>query len=96
MLFGTLDSAGVRNNRQTELDFQGEEPEYNSSRMIVTFQAVDGNKSVPCAVGREDLEDHFNGNQKDPLAVSRVIADAIEHLAPGSICTEKLSQTAQS
>ena len=65
MLFGTLDSAGVRNNRQTELDFQGEEPEYNSSRMIVTFPAVDGNKSVPCAVGREDLEDHFNGNQKD-------------------------------
>jgi hypothetical protein len=64
--------------------------------MIVTFQAVDGNKSVPCAVGREDLEDHFNGNQKDPLAVYRVIADAIEHLAPGSICTEKLSQTAQS
>ncbi len=52
MLFGTLDSAGLRNNRQTELDFQGEEPEYNSSRMIVTFQAADGNKSVPCAVGR--------------------------------------------
>jgi len=81
MPFGTLDSASVRNNRQTELDFQGEETEYNSSRMIVTFQPVDGNKSVPRAVGREDPEDHFNGNQKDPLAVSRVIADAIEHLA---------------
>ena len=44
---GTLDSAGVGNNRQTESDFQGEEPEYNSSRMVVTFQAVDGNKEFP-------------------------------------------------
>jgi len=42
-----LDSAGVGNNRQTESDFQGEEPEYNSSRMVVTVQAVDGNKEFP-------------------------------------------------
>jgi len=50
--------------------------------MVVTFQAVDENKPVPCAVSREALEDHFNGNRKDPVAVFRANADAIEHLAP--------------
>src|SRR5437899_12941591 len=69
---GTLDSAGVGNNRQTESDFQGEEPEYNSSEWLSLFRLWT-EQGVPCAVGGEGLEDHFNGNRKDIVAVFRVI-----------------------
>lgn len=63
------------------LEFQKKEPEYNSGRMVVAFQAVDGKKQVPCAISHEALRDHFGGNRREPVAVFKANADAIEQLA---------------
>ena len=80
LVLSILDVLGMTDKRS--LDSQGEERAYGSSRMVVTFQAVDENKPVPGAVSRKALEDHFNGNRKDPVDVFRANADAIEHPAP--------------
>ena len=73
-----LDVLGMTDKRT--LDFQQEEPVYDSGRMVVTFQGVDAKKRIPCAISREALEDHFGGNRKDPVVVFKANADAIEQL----------------
>lgn len=74
-----LDVLGMTDKRA--LDFQQEEPTYNSSRMVVAFKGVDGAKQISCTITREALEDHFGGNRKDPVAVFKANKHAIEQLA---------------
>jgi transcriptional regulator with XRE-family HTH domain len=53
----------------------------DSMRGLVLFVGKDGNKIVTCAISREALDDHFNGDNKDKLKVFNANRERIEHEA---------------
>lgn len=54
---------------------------YDPIRMVVLFDGMDGENTVPCAIGREALEDHFDGDNKEPVKAFRKHRARIEHEA---------------
>ncbi len=74
-----LEVLGMTDKRA--LDFPQEEPVYVFDRMVVTFNATDGQKRVLCAISRQALNDHFGGDGKNPVAVFKANKEAIEQLA---------------
>jgi hypothetical protein len=52
---------------------------YDPTRMVVLFKGQDGDKSIPCAISREALDDHFDGDNKDSLKVFKANHERIEH-----------------
>jgi transcriptional regulator with XRE-family HTH domain len=54
---------------------------YDPTRMVVLFRGQDGDKAVSCAISREALDDHFNGDNKDKLKVFMSDRELIEHEA---------------
>jgi hypothetical protein len=45
------------------------------------FWGQDGNTRIPCAISREALDDHFQGDNKDKLEVFRANRRTIEQEA---------------
>ncbi len=54
---------------------------YDPTRMVVLFKGQDGDKTIPCAISREALDDHFDGDNKDTLKVFKASRERIEHEA---------------
>ena len=54
---------------------------YDSVREIAIFDGRDGDRIIHCAISREALEDHFDGDDKDPIKVFRAHRERIEHEA---------------
>jgi hypothetical protein len=52
---------------------------YDQGRMVVVFTGRDRDILVRCAMSMEALEDHFNGDGKDPLKVFKANRERIEH-----------------
>jgi len=52
-----------------------------SDRDIVMFTGMDGDRKIICAISREALEDHFQGNNKDMLKVYKANRERIEYEA---------------
>lgn len=65
---------------QRTLTFPEPMAHYSSSKEGVAFTGVDASKIIPCAISREALEDHFNGENKDPLKLYKSNRERIEHL----------------
>jgi transcriptional regulator with XRE-family HTH domain len=53
----------------------------DSMRDVVVFEGKDGDKIVTCAISREALDDHFDGDNKDKLKVFTAKRERIEHEA---------------
>lgn len=66
---------------QRVLVFTDTDVRYDSNRGVVLFKGKDGGKTIPCAMSREALEDHFEGDNKDMLKVFRANRERIEHEA---------------
>jgi fido (protein-threonine AMPylation protein) len=64
-----------------DLTFPAPEETYNSDRMAVMFWGQDGSTRVRCAISREALDDHFQGDNRDKLEVFRANWQAIEREA---------------
>lgn len=54
---------------------------YDGLRDIVLFHGRDGDNDIRCAISREALEDHFAGDNRDPLKVFHANRERIEHEA---------------
>ena len=52
-----------------------------STGEAIVFKGTDGDKIVTCAISREALENHFNGDNKDMLRVFKANRERIEHEA---------------
>ncbi len=63
------------------LIFPKSDARYDPIRMVVLFDGKDGEKTVPCAISWEALEDHFDGDKKNPAKVFRTNRERIEHEA---------------
>ena len=63
---------------QHDLRFPEPEERYDFDRGVVTFWGQDGENRVRCAISREALDDHFQGDDKDKLEVFRANRQAIE------------------
>ena len=63
------------------LNFPDEDPHYDSLRDIALFNGSDRESAIRCAISREALEDHFDGDGEKPLAVFRANRERIEHEA---------------
>ncbi|MBI4208976.1 MAG: DUF1488 family protein [Deltaproteobacteria bacterium] len=50
-------------------------------REVVLFNGKDRDKAVQCAISQEALEDHWGGNDKDPLRIFVTNRERIEHEA---------------
>jgi hypothetical protein len=64
-----------------ELTFPDSQEAYVFDRSVVTFWGQDGERRVQCAVSREALDDHFEGDKKDKFEVFRANRRAIEEEA---------------
>ena len=54
---------------------------YDSMRDVVLFKGEDGDNVVRCAISREALDDHYDGDKKNKLKVFDANRDSIEHEA---------------
>jgi transcriptional regulator with XRE-family HTH domain len=63
------------------LTFPTSDSRYDSIRMVVLFAGKDGDKTVPCAISHEALEDHFDNDKREPAKVFRANRERIEHEA---------------
>lgn len=63
------------------LIFPKSDGRYDPIRMVVLFDGKDGEKTVPCAISWEALEDHFDDDKKNPAKVFRSNRERIEHEA---------------
>jgi transcriptional regulator with XRE-family HTH domain len=54
---------------------------YDFDRAVVQFTGKDGDKNVNCAISREALEDHFDGDNKEMLKVYKTNRERIEYEA---------------
>jgi transcriptional regulator with XRE-family HTH domain len=63
------------------LVFPDNQANHDQLRDIVLFHGRDGDKEIRCAISREALEDHFDGDDRDPLKVFRANRERIEHEA---------------
>ena len=57
------------------------DPEPRSNGDAVLFRGRDGDLIIRCAISREALEDHFDGDDKDMLKVFRANRERIEYEA---------------
>lgn len=57
------------------------EPRYDAVRTIVLFAGRDGERTVPCAISLEALEDHFDADERNPIRAFRANRGRIEHEA---------------
>ena len=64
-----------------ELTFPSPDEAYDSTRMVVTFWGQDGDNRVHCAISREALDDHFQGDNRDKLEVFRSNRKTVEEEA---------------
>ena len=63
------------------LTFPTSDSRYDSIRMVVLFAGKDGDKTVPCAISQEALEDHFSDDKREPAKVFQANRERIEHEA---------------
>lgn len=54
-------------------------PHTNFDRGVVVFKGKDGDKEIKCAISEEALEDHFDGDDKDPIKIFQANRERIEH-----------------
>lgn len=66
---------------ERNLTFPKSDARHDSLRMVVLFDAKDGAKPISCAISREALQDHIDGDNKDPVKVFRASRERIEHEA---------------
>ena len=66
---------------QHDLRFPEPAERYDFDRAVVTFSGHDGKTRVRCAISREALDDHFQGDKKDKLEIFRAHRQAIEQEA---------------
>lgn len=59
-----LEVLGMKDSRN--LKFPDPKEKYDSSRGVIVFTGIDGNKRVICAISFEALDDHFE-NGENPL-----------------------------
>ena len=59
-----LEVLGMKDSRT--LKFPDPKEKYDSSRGVVVFTGIDGNKKVKCAISFQALDDHFENGQ-NPL-----------------------------
>lgn len=64
-----------------ELTFPVPDERYDKSRESVVFWGQDRAQRVRCAISREALDDHFQGDNKDKLDVFRTNRQRIEEIA---------------
>jgi hypothetical protein len=76
---GMHDGEGAAGGRA--LEFPAPEERYVSGREVVVFWGQDGGTRVRCEIGREALDDHFHGDNKDKLEVFKANRRAIEAIA---------------
>lgn len=55
--------------------------QWDGRRAVVIFQASVSAKYIPCAISLEALQDHFNGDPRQPLETFRQHRPTIENLA---------------
>jgi hypothetical protein len=80
--FSAFVAKGVRwSLEQHDLRFPAPEEKYVFDRSIVLFWAQDGEIRVRCAISREAIDDHFEGDNKDKLEVFRANRQVIEQEA---------------
>ena len=75
---------------QRRLDFPEPEPVYLPDRMVVRFWGKDGNKRVCCEIGRDALDDHYQGDNQDKLKVFKANQAVIEHEARRKYLADRL------
>lgn len=75
---------------QRRLDFPEPKPIYLPDRMVVRFWGKDGDKRVICEIGRDALDDHYQGDGKDKLKVFQANQAAIEHEARRKYLDDRL------
>lgn len=63
------------------LTFPDKVARYDSVRDVAVFEGRDGDRTIRCAISREALEDHFEGNHEDPVKVVGAHRSRIEHEA---------------
>ncbi len=63
------------------LIFPQADARYDPIRMVVLFDGNDGEKTVPGAISWEALDDHFDGEKKNPAKAFRANCDRIQHEA---------------
>lgn len=66
---------------QHDLVFPEPEARYVFDRMVVAFWGRDGERRVRCAISREALDDHFQGDSKDKLELFEANRARIEEEA---------------
>ena len=64
-----------------ELLFPDPEERYDTSRDVVQFWGQDRGQRIHCAISREALDDHFQGDHKNKLNVFRENREAIERFS---------------
>lgn len=75
---------------QRTLTFPSPAEFYDNMRSAVFFTGNDGNKIVHCAISREALEDHFDGDNKNLIKVFVINRERIEHQARRKYLAEEL------
>lgn len=63
------------------LTFADSGARYDPIGTVVLFDGRDGEKTVPCAISREALADHFDGAKQNPARVFQAHRARIEHEA---------------
>jgi transcriptional regulator with XRE-family HTH domain len=63
------------------LVFPGTPARYDAVRGVAIFDGRDGDRTMRCGISREALEDHFGGEDKNPVKVVRMHRERIEHEA---------------
>ena len=80
--FATFVAKRVRwSLEQHDLRFPEPRETYDFDRAVVKFWGQDGQTRVRCAISREAIDDHFQGDHKDKLEVFRANRRAIEQEA---------------
>ena len=65
---------------------------YDSSREIVHFVAIVGDKTIACSISLEALHDHFEGDMRKPTETFVANRPAIERLAEKLILRKRFEQ----
>ncbi|MEP7243420.1 MAG: DUF1488 family protein [Gammaproteobacteria bacterium] len=63
------------------LVFPDNDAYYDPARGVICFKGKDGDRTVTCAISREALDDHFEGDNKDKLKVFRANRERMEYEA---------------
>ena len=71
----------IEQSVRIELTFPAPEEWHDSGRDVVVFWSMDRNHRIRCAISKEALDDHFNGDNRKKLDVFRENRQAIEEVA---------------